>query len=134
MAAILVASLFWLVLAYRPGTTPPEVIQLINDFCWFCFVGAYPPIVLQLIAIGICILLDKSSQPVYPRWLGFANFWIAFGFMPGALVPFFKAGPFAWNGVLAFWLVAVLFFAWILLMWWYTLKAIRQPADSDTIP
>ena len=127
VVALLMASFFWLVAAYRPDITPPSTIQIFNDYGWFCFIGMYPPIVLQVVAIGICILMDRSSKPVYPRWLGFANFWIALGFMPGALVPFFKAGAFAWNGVLAFWLVAVLFFAWILLMWWTTVKAIQQP-------
>ena len=131
VVALLMASFFWLVAAYRPDTMPATTIQMFHDYGWFCFIGMYPPIVLQVVAIGICILMDRSSKPVYPRWVGFANFWIALGFMPGALVPFFKTGPFAWNGVLAFWLVAVLFFAWILMMWWTTVQAIQQPERAE---
>jgi hypothetical protein len=36
----------------------------------------------------------------------------------------FKTGVFAWNGLLAFWLVAVFFGAWFLVMTWQLLATI----------
>lgn len=128
--AVLIPSYFWLAVSYRPDSMSPETAQLINDFCWLSFIGMYPPGLLQNLAIGFCILFDKSGNKVYPRWLGYANIWIAVGFVPGALLVFFKSGPFAWNGVIGFWLVAVLFFAWIMLMWWMTVRAIKQQAQA----
>ena len=47
------------------------------------------------------------------------------GLMPGVLIPFFKHGPFGWNGLLGFWVVAVAFFVWVFLMWIFTAKAIN---------
>lgn len=120
----------WLALAYRPANLEPSTMQLINDFCWMMFIGAWPPAVLQATVIGVCILKDRSATPVYPRWVGFANLWIAFLFMPGALIPFVKSGPFAWDGVLAFWLVAVAFFGWILMLWSTTVRAIKAQSES----
>jgi hypothetical protein len=34
----------------------------------------------------------------------------------------------AWDGLLAFWLAAVLFFSWILVLFWATLRAINREA------
>jgi hypothetical protein len=38
----------------------------------------------------------------------------------------FKTGVFAWNGLLAFWLVAVLFGAYFLIMTWQLLVSIPK--------
>ncbi len=122
---LLLAAYCWLVAAYRPET-PPSTIQMLNDFSWFMFVSAYPPIFIQSIAIGFCILMDSNPVKAYPRWVGFAAIWSAILFVPGALVPFFFSGPFAWNGLIAFWLVATIFFGWIFVMWWNTVKAIKS--------
>ena len=129
--AIMIPGYFWLALAYRPGVIPPETMQLINDFCWLVFIGAYPPGLIQNISIGLCILGDKNPQKAFPRWVGYANFWFAFGFMVGALLPFFQTGPFAWNGLIGFWVAALCFFGWIIVMWWATVNAIRQEAEQE---
>jgi hypothetical protein len=50
--------------------------------------------------------------------LGYFNVWCAFIFAAGGLVVLFKDGAFAWNGLLAFWLVAVFFGVWFLVMSW----------------
>ena len=123
--AVLFPAYFWLAMAYRPDAASPESVQLLNDFCWISFVGMYPPGFLQNIVIGACILLSKD-QKIYPRWVGYANLWLALGFTPGVLLPFLQSGPFAWNGIIGFWLVATCFFGWIVLMWWATVRAIRN--------
>jgi hypothetical protein len=124
--AVLFPAYFWLAMVYRPEGPSPETMQLLNDLGWMTFIGMYPPGFLQNVALGLCILSSKNVQQIFPRWLGYVNLWFAVGFMPGALLPFFKTGPFAWNGVIGFWLVATVFFGWIVLMWWATVRAIRQ--------
>lgn len=91
--------------------------------------------VLQSLAIGLCILGNESSEEVYPRWLGYASLWVAFLSMPGALIPFFKTGPFAWNGLFGFWLAVIAFFFWFSSMYVYTVKAIRgqQAREKGTV-
>ena len=74
----------------------------------------------------------RASQPVFPRWVGFVNFWLAICYAVGALIPFFKRGPFAWNGLFGFWLAAVSFFGWIFVMWWATVRAIRLQTADDS--
>jgi hypothetical protein len=46
--------------------------------------------------------------------------------LPGFAVGLFKVGPFAWNGVIAFWVPAVVFGIWFNLMIFAMLKAIKQ--------
>jgi hypothetical protein len=130
--AVLIPAYVWLAMAYRPHASALETLQLLNDFSWLCFVGMYPPALVQNIALGACVLSDRRMDKVFPRWVAFVNFWLAFCYLVGALLPFFTHGPFAWNGLFGFWLAAVSFFSWIFVMWWATTRAIRlQPADEQ---
>jgi hypothetical protein len=124
----LFAAYYWLVAAYRPDT-PAGVVQVFSDYAWLTFVGCYPPGLMQSLTIGICILTGKTAFTVYPRWVGYANLWISVIYLPGGLAPFFHNGPLAWNGALTFWTVAAAFFSYILMMWWMTVKAIKQTPD-----
>jgi hypothetical protein len=114
-----------LAMVYRPGIEP-TALQMMNDFWWLTFVGIYGPGVVQNMAIGLCIVTDKNDTKIYPRWVGFVNFWVAFLFVPGIYIAFFKDGPFAWDGILGFWVIAVGFFGWVVVMWWATVRAIKN--------
>lgn len=48
---------------------------------------------------------------MFPRWVGYANLWIAILYLPELLVFFFTTGPFAWDWLIGFWIPAVLFIA-----------------------
>jgi hypothetical protein len=124
----LFAAYFWLLAAFRPET-PAAIIQVFSDYSWITYVGCYPPGLLQSLAIGICILTDKNPVKVYPRWVGYANIWISVIYLPGGLDTFFHDGPFAWNGLITFWFVGVAFFSYIIMMWWMTVKAIKQAPE-----
>ena len=126
VVAALVPAYIWLAIAYRPELTSPANIQQLNDLAWLIFVGMYPPAVVQNIAIGLCLLGAPADRRPYPRWIGYFCFWIAVSYLVGALIAFFKAGPFAWNGLFGFWLAATAFFGWILVMWRTTLAAIAK--------
>src|SRR5690606_15056440 len=120
---VMMASYLWLAVAYRPEASP-AVMQLFNDYAWIMFVGAYPPIVLQNITIGLAILGRSAARnSPYTRWAGYFLLWCALLYLPGALLPFLQTGPFAWNGVLAFWMVASVLFLWIIVFWVLTVKA-----------
>ena len=113
--------------AYHPERAP-ELTTLLHELGWFFLVMPVAPAFLQNVAIGFAILSDKNPQPVFPRWLGFFNFWVALLFVAGGLITFFKTGPFAWNGLLAFYVAAVVFGAWFMVMVRMLLKAIDQQA------
>jgi hypothetical protein len=45
---------------------------------------------------------------------------------------FFKTGPFAWNGLLAFWLPISAFAVWFVVIFLVLKKAIYREAESPT--
>ena len=131
VVAILVPTFIFAAEVFRPDDRSPDVFQALNDLAWIPFVMNYPPALMQTMAVGFATLEDKTDNPVFPRWIGYYNLWTGFLFLPGGLILFFKDGPFAWNGALAFWLVAVVFGAWFVVMCWALLKAIGRSAAQE---
>ncbi|MET0656981.1 MAG: hypothetical protein ABW110_02340, partial [Steroidobacteraceae bacterium] len=122
-------GLFWLAASYRPGIDP-DVVATFSDVSWFLILGGVAPAIAQNLCIAGAILLAEKPHDVFPRWLGFFNLWIALTFVPDVMLPFFKTGPFAWNGLFGFWVVAIGFATWILVQYGCTLQAIRRQRES----
>lgn len=129
IVVLLLPPLIWTTVAFRPDRDP-ELMLLMNDFGWLLFIMTFSPAFIQNLVIALAIFSDQGAVPVFPRWLAYFNIWVAILFIPGGLITFFKAGPFAWNGLLAFWLPLIIFFAWFLVMFLALLKAIK--AHSNT--
>ncbi|MEM7469217.1 MAG: hypothetical protein AAF387_20360 [Pseudomonadota bacterium] len=125
---LLVPFVLWSVAAFRPERSP-ELIQLTNDFAWMLIVMTFGPFFVQIGSVGLAILLDKNSPSVFPRWIGYFNIWVAVIAVPGALITFFKSGPFAWNGIIAFWLPLLVFMAWYIVMFIGLRGAIKSSAS-----
>jgi hypothetical protein len=126
--AILLPAYFWIGCAFRPEV-PPGTLQIFNDISWLMYIGCYPPAFIQALSIGICILTDKNEVKAYPRWVGFANIVIAILYAAAVGMAFDKTGPGAWDGIFGFWLAAFVFFSWVVIMWWNTVKAINSAVD-----
>jgi len=50
-----------------------------------------------------------------------------------SVIPFFKTGPLAWNGLIGFWIPAAVFGLWELVMGIMTLRAVNRD-DMHEIP
>ena len=89
----------------------------------------------QEVPIGIAILMDRSNRPVFPRWVGYVNLWVPLTFVPALLPYFFMTGPFAWQGLLVFYLGLSTFGLWVVVMTWALLRAVRdEDAHSEATP
>ena len=122
--------IFWSGAFYRVDRDP-ALFQLINDITWLEFVMTFPPLCMQMCATAFIGLSDKSENPVFPRWACYLNLWVAFLFLPGGLAIFFQTGPFAWNGVLALWVPAVVFGIYFSSMTPVLLKAIKRQEQEQ---
>jgi hypothetical protein len=53
--------------------------------------------------------------------------------MPGTILVFFKGGPFAWNGIMTFWVPFGAFFMWIIVMTRLLLRAVDKPDEYPVV-
>lgn len=113
--------------AFRPGMNP-EIIGMLADLGLFML--AIPGLValIQFVIIGVIILRDVNAEPIFPRWTAYINIWVGILSIPGCIVPFFKSGPFAWNGIIAFWIPAIAFGILINVLFFAMTKAAKHPA------
>jgi len=114
----------WAVIAFRADTLPPFVIQIMNDWVWFDWLFTWPSFTIWMFMIGAAILGDRNNTQLYPRWVGFFNFWSGVLIFPAALIAFFKKGPFAYDGLISFWFAVFVFFGWMVVMTAMTFRAI----------
>jgi hypothetical protein len=122
----------WWTAAFRPDAWSDQTILLLNDYSWIIFVIGFVPFVAFFIATGYAILSDAAESPLYPRWAGYLSVFIGTVQTSAAPLVYFKDGPFAWNGLIAFWMPVVEFFTWFIVFTVLTLKAIDT--DYDEVP
>ncbi len=127
LISFFVCPVFMAAAAFRPERSA-EVTLLMNDLAWIALVTPAAPAIVQAVMIGCAIFAEPDEARTIPRWAGYFCFWCAVLFIPGALACIFKTGPFAWNGLLAFWLAAWLFGGWIVVMTLVFARAVRTQA------
>lgn len=120
----MLCSLIWLTAAYRPLADPLNT-QMLNDLGWLIFVVAYPEWWLQVFAMAVVFLRDKRPQPFLPRWSCYFTLMVAIAGAGGSLAPFFKVGPWAWNGLFGFWVPAAFYLSWMAVMFVLLRKALH---------
>jgi hypothetical protein len=112
----LLIPMTWAVIAFRAETLDPSIVQVMNDWVWFDWLYTWPPFSLFMVLIGLAVLMDKNIPRIFPRWVGYFNFWCALLIFPAGLIGFFKTGPFAYDGAISFWFAVAIFFGWIVVM------------------
>src|SRR5262249_1555138 len=114
-ATYVLLSLFGVFLAaaaFRPDRSP-DSIQLLHDVGWFMAFLAAPVFSAQAFALGVAVLGDRSTSPVPPRWFGYLNLWVGLLLLPGTLLMCFHSGPFAYHGVISYWIPLFTFGGWM---------------------
>ena len=123
--------------AYRVEERSPEILQLMTDIFYFSYVGFAFIFCLQCVCLGWATLIDKRTEPVFPRWFAYVNFMLAIVLAPGAFIYLFKDGPLAWNGLFAFWLPCLAYAVWKISTPLLLLKAVdseEQEAAENQLP
>ena len=123
---------FWLLAAFRPDRNP-EITQIFNDIGWIMLTTPVAPFMIQLSCICLCALKDKRPRPFLPRWASYLGLWVAIGAVPGIFIPLYHDGPFAWNGLLSFWLPlgVIVFWGGLLTLHFLGLGFKRDSAKSS---
>ena len=127
--SVIVAEMVFSAAAYRPERSD-LLVQALSDLAFILYVGTALPGSVQMVAVGFAVLGDSRADPIFPRWVGYLDIWAGILASPGTLIALFKVGPFAWNGVLAFWVAAVAFGIWLNVNFWATRRAILRSAPA----
>lgn len=128
----IIPQMIWQAGAFRADRNP-EIVQLCYDIGWLIYMGVVGTAIVQMLLCAVAILQDRRPEPLIPRWVAYVCIWSSFGVAGGSFCVFTHTGPIAWNGLIAFWLLAVAFFVWMLTMSWAMLRASRR-RDEVTEP
>ncbi len=128
---LLVAFCF-LVAVYRPDRDL-QLMALLYDLGLLSYVGSLGCFTTAWIAFAIAILYDRNR--IFPKWFAYVTVWQVVTEVMAIPVFISKAGPFAWNGSIAFWEGTVIFGIWISCLIVLLKKANElQPTDEAPLP
>ena len=123
-------SMLWIAATFRPELAA-STVRALHDLSWLVFVMVFPAYTLQMLCIALAGFMDRSPSPTWPRWASYLNLWVGLSGAGGALAVFFKKGPFAWNGLIGFWLPVTVFALWLCVTTALLVGAIRRQAVSE---
>lgn len=123
---LVTSSVFWMTGAYRPEALSPVTLQMLYDQGWLLIDMFYFITTIPMVMIGVAGLTDKRDKPLFPRWVCWYSIWAGLSFLFELLMPFFKTGLFARQGWLNFWVEFLVWFAYILLITFFVMKAIPR--------
>ncbi len=129
----LVSLLFWMSGAFRPEALPDWELQKLYDQAWLMVDLGYSVTTLQMVALGVAALRDPRELPLIPKWLAWGGIWLGFMFATISLMPFFRDGPFARNGILNYWIEFGLLTLWMPVLSLYMLKAIGRIEGEQVV-
>jgi hypothetical protein len=85
----------------------PHLIALLYDMALLTFVGSMGCFATQYLILALAIFLDTNG--IFPTWMAYVTVWQVVTEVMAAPLFIFKAGPFAWNGSISFWMGTAIF-------------------------
>lgn len=128
---IVVACGIWLTAAIQVDALSPEMVQTCYYLGWMIIDLAYMVTSWQIIAAAVVFLKDKRETKLVPNWVSWWGFVTVASFFPVSLIPFFKTGPFAFQGMFNFWIAFPTWYIWIVAMSFYIIKAVSRIEKED---
>jgi len=60
----------------------------------------------------VCLIPNSVKHSPFPRWYGYMAIIVAVGSSPSVVIYLTRTGPFAWNGLLGYWVPMMVFVFW----------------------
>ena len=125
-AAIFLTPMLFALSAFRAEEA--LIVQTAWDFGMFMFIYSIPPFTFFFFIVAAAIFRDINPTPTLPRWYAFYSIFAGIGTMPSFLLVFFHDGPFAYNGIVVFWILLLDYFLWLLV----TTIVVHKKLNEDT--
>ena len=109
--------------AFRPDYDP-QILALLYDMGFMAFIGSLGCFCCMYMVFAIAIFLDKRR--IFPKWLAYFTIWNFVTELVAAPGWITKTGPFAWDGLLSFYLGTLIFVVWEFCLCVCLYKAIKS--------
>jgi hypothetical protein len=119
----LLCGILFSLAAFRPDRSP-QLIALLYDMGLLSFVGSLGCFFIQYIVFAAAIFLDERG--IFPKWLGYMSIWGAVTELVAVPIWMFRSGPYAWDGLISFYLGTLIFVAWEFCLVVCLYKAIKR--------
>jgi hypothetical protein len=122
--------ILWGVAAFTPERAP-EITHMLNELANLTLVTTDQYFIFQMLPVSyVALRYPADANTAFPRWLGWFILWVAIAFEVGAIAFMTKTGPFAWDGLIVFWMPFTLFFIWVPLTSFVMLGAIKRQLSA----
>jgi hypothetical protein len=101
-SVFILPDLFLAIATFGPDRDP-QVLYMLNDLFWITLTAPWEPLLTLSVAFSFAILADRSTKPVFPRWLAYGNLLVMAIFIPSTGLNFVHTGLLAWHDGLSFW-------------------------------
>lgn len=128
---IVIACGIWLTSALQIDTLSPDMVQTMYYLAWMIIDLAYFVTSWQIIAAALVFLRDRRERKLVPAWVSGWGMVTVATFFPVSLIPFFKTGPFAFNGLFNFWIAFCTWYIWIVSMSFFIIRAVGRIEIED---
>jgi hypothetical protein len=105
----------------------PELVGLLYDLGLLSYNGSLGCFTAAYLVLAIAILYDKNG--IMPKWFAYVTVWQIITEVIATQMFVFEAGPFAWNGSIAFWWAVVVFSVWLVAL----IFVLRQATASEPV-
>jgi hypothetical protein len=125
--------LIWGVAAFTPERAPGTT-RMLSDLSFLALVTTTPYFIFQVLAIAYVCLSQKVDSAYFPRWFGYLSLWVFLFTEVGPLGFLTKTGPFAWNGLIVFWIPVLVFFSWFFTLSYVLIRALSRESGTPEVP
>ena len=127
----LLVAICFLTATFRPGRDP-ELMAFLYDLGLLSYVGSLGCFSVAYFAFAIAILYDRNE--IFPKWLAYISVWQIVTEILAVPVFVSRAGAFAWNGSISFWMGTVVFGIWLSCVIMFLKKATElEPVDAPPL-
>lgn len=140
---LVLPPIFFGAAAFTP-TRAPEVTAIMHQLGVLTLVTTDQYFIFSFVAVVVmCFLPRRADHSPFPRWFGYFTIWFTLMAEAGAVAFNTRTGPFAWNGLLAFWIPFGVFAPWLVIFMYLLIRALKgqvqhaemhdEQADGDKL-
>lgn len=127
---LVIPPILWGAAAFTPDRAP-ELTAIINEIANLSLITTGQFYILNTVPIFYLGLKAKPDPySAFPRWLCWLTAFLTIIGETGILSFMFRIGPFAWNGLLAFWIPFGVYFTWIGCVYYCLFSALKRQSRA----